>query len=350
MGSSDRRMNTRYCYNYFRLGGAFSDLSATERLAIAEFLCETESAVVEAFRPEWTAMLEHPVEEKVAIVEELDPDFLQRVFPWTAQLSEAIDTRAFLISHFVQPDLFIRLRRGKEKQVMDALTKADVAFTVLSPQTLALPNGSKLQQVRGIDGLYEVQDLSSQQSLNLVTIRAKQSWWDCCAASGGKSLLLLDQEPDIKLMVSDIRLSILRNLDERFAAAGVRTYYRKKIVDLSDSVQHIMEKESFDAILLDAPCSGSGTWGRSPDMLCKFTTAEIDRFADLQKKIVRNAVPYLKDNGQLLYITCSVFAAENEEVVAFIEKELGLTLQAKENILGYGNKADSMFAAVFRKA
>lgn len=196
-----------------------------------------------------------------------------------------------------------------------------------------LANGSRLQDVRGIKGRYEVQDLSSQETINAFQISGKESWWDACAASGGKSLMLLDMYPQLDLLVSDIRLSILRNLNERFEEAGVKTMaYRQKIIDLTGDVSAILGSEQFDGILLDAPCSGSGTWGRTPEMIQQFSVGKIKHFADLQKKIARNVVPYLKRNGTLIYITCSVFSDENEAVVAYLEKHLALSSRNREQL------------------
>ncbi len=349
MGSSDRRMNSRFCYNYFRLGRAFENLSFVEKLSIAEFLCESDSAMVQVYKPEWSERLSLDLEEKVSFIEKEYGDFLDLVFPFSSSLSKTIEKRAFIISHFVQPNLYIRLKHGMEKKVKTALKEHAVSFEVLSEQTLSLPNGTNLQQIKSLEGSYEVQDWASQQSLNVVDVKANESWWDCCAASGGKSLLLLDKEPNIKLLVSDVRLSILRNLDERFEKANVRTYYRKKILDLSQPVDHIMQNESFDAILIDAPCSGSGTWGRTPEMLQKFNATEIEYYSSLQKEIVKNTVPYLSSGKTLIYITCSVFAAENEEISQYISNQLGLQLESQQSIIGYDRKADTMFVSKFKK-
>ena len=78
-----------------------------------------------------------------------------------------------------------------------------------------------------------MQDHSSQQTAQFFKPQKWEHWWDACAASGGKSLLLHELEPDIKLVVSDIRESILANLDERFEQAGIRKY-QKKLVDLTE--------------------------------------------------------------------------------------------------------------------
>ena len=349
MGSSDRRMNSRFCYNYFRLGKAFINLTVVERLTIAEYLCEENSGVVSIFKNEWVNTNHSPINEKIENVRQEYGDFLEEVFPFPFDLSASIDKNHFIISHFIQPNLYIRIKKGMEDKVKKILLKNEVPFEELSSQALSLPNGTKLQQIKSIDGDYEVQDWSSQQCLSGIEIKPRSSWWDCCAASGGKSLLLLDKEPNIKLLVSDVRLSILRNLDERFEKAGVKTYYRKKILDLSNSVQHIMAEEKFDGILLDAPCSGSGTWGRTPEMISKFKSEEILKYSSLQKNIAKNVIPYLKPGKTLVYITCSVFAAENEEIASYISNELGLELVSQHSIIGYDKKADSMFVAEFIK-
>ncbi|MGN5954280.1 RsmB/NOP family class I SAM-dependent RNA methyltransferase [Sphingobacterium lactis] len=345
MGSSDRRMNSRYCYNYFRIGKALLSLNVKDRLCIAEFLCEQQSAVVAVLQPEWLTRTQESLLAKIEYIQSIYGDFLQDVFPFASELSPSIDRDAFVSSHFIQPDLFIRVQRGQLDRVVKELNKHEISFESLGEHTLVLPNGTNLQQLHKIEGLYEVQDLSSQQTLNGVDVLPKSSWWDCCAASGGKALMLLDKEPDIKLLVSDIRLSILRNLDERFERAGIKTYYRKKILDLSIPVTQQIGGEHFDAILLDAPCSGSGTWGRSPEMLSKFKGEEIARFAELQFQIAKNVLPFLKVGKPLIYITCSVYEKENEAVVNRLAETYGLKIEAMESIIGYNKKADSMFVA-----
>ncbi|MVZ66820.1 RsmB/NOP family class I SAM-dependent RNA methyltransferase [Sphingobacterium sp. DK4209] len=349
MGSSDRRMNSRYCYNLFRLGKAFAENELIERLAIAEFLCEKESALVQEFKPDWLTN-DYPIlNDKIQFITAQYGEFLDAVFPLPEHLSSSINSQEFISSHFIQPDLFIRVKRGSEQIVKAELQKKELPFTEVSDRTIALPNGLNLQSMSSIQGLYEVQDLSSQQSLNAVEAKPNESWWDACAASGGKSLLLLDQYPSINLMVSDVRASILRNLDERFDIAGIKKPYRRKILDLSNPVDHIMAKERFDGIIIDAPCSGSGTWGRTPEMLSKFQLADLNTYSTLQKAIVRNAIPYLKSGSSLIYITCSVFQDENEHIVDYIENELNLKLESMTPILGYDRRADSMFTAKFIK-
>lgn len=346
MGSNDRRVASRLIYNYYRLGKALPNLPADERLNVAEFLCNTQvNSFLQHFKPEWAACMSFTLDEKLAMVKAVYPDFkLDDVFPWIAQISEGIDKQAFLKSFFIQPDLFIRIHKGNEHQVKTELTKADISFKDEGNNCLALPNGTKLDTVFPNQHLFEVQDHSSQQTANYFKPEKWDNWWDACAASGGKSLLLHDLQPDMKLVVSDIRESVLSNLDERFQQAGLRKY-QKKIIDLTENNDQVLHDYFFDGIILDAPCSGSGTWGRTPEMIAQFHPQKIEFFQRLQKSIALNVVKHLKAGKPLIYITCSAFKAENEEVVDFLVSELGLQLEEKAVLKGYEHKADTMFVA-----
>ncbi|KGE12769.1 Fmu (Sun) domain protein [Sphingobacterium deserti] len=349
MGSSDRRMTSRLCYNYFRIGGATFQEDPLQRLILAEFLCESVSDLVDVHRSQWSTHQQAPLPDKIGFLAGQGISFEDDIFPFHRHLSQAIDKKAFCRSHLVQPDLFIRVQKHAVAEVEAELAKNAIPFDKVRPYSYRLPNGAQLQQIKKIEGLFEVQDLSSQESLDVAEIEKGQSWWDACAASGGKSLLLLHKEPNLQLMVSDIRLSVLRNLDERFLQANVKTHYRKKVLDLTEDVDHIMQNERFDGIILDAPCSGSGTWGRTPEMIKQFSEDKIRDFSSLQRNITKRAADYLKKNGQLVYITCSVFREENEEVIDYLEKECGLKLEELKLIAGYNRKSDSMFAARLRK-
>jgi 16S rRNA (cytosine967-C5)-methyltransferase len=346
MGSTDRRIAGRLLYNYFRLGRALPGLPPDERLFIAEFLCNTQlNSFLQHFKPDWAACIGFGIDEKLGMVKATYPDFdLSQLFPWTSQLSAGIDKNAFLRSFFVQPDLFIRVYKGFESQVRIALTAAEIVFKDESNGCFSLPNGTKLETLIPNQHWFEVQDLSSQQTAGFFKPNKWDSWWDACAASGGKSLLLHDLEPTVKLVVSDIRESILTNLDERFQQAGL-TKYQKKLLDLTQNNDLILHDYAFDGIILDAPCSGSGTWGRTPEMISQFDSHKIEFFQRLQQSIARNVVKHLKPGKPLIYITCSVFKAENEDIVGFMVKELGLKLEEQKVLKGYENKADTMFIA-----
>jgi len=346
MGSTDRRVASRLIYNYFRLGRASADLPAEERLVIAEFLCNPQvNSFLQHFKPEWATCADFDIAHKLQIVKKAYPGFkLEDVFPWSSQLSQDVNKQGFLTSFFTQPDLFIRVRKKYGQQVKAELIKAGVTFKDEGNNCLSLPNGTRLESIFPVQHWFEVQDKSSQQTAELFKPDQYDAWWDACAASGGKSLLLHELQPDIKLVVSDIRESVLANLDERFQRSGLHKY-QKKIIDLTQNPDPDLHDYAFDGIILDAPCSGSGTWGRTPEMISQFSTQRIEFFSRLQQSILQNVVKYLKPGKPLIYITCSVFKAENEDVVNFIVNELGLKLEKQAVLKGYEYKADTMFAA-----
>lgn len=343
MGASDRRMTSRYCYNYFRIGKSFPDYSVQDRLVFAEFLCEQESAVVQLLHADLYQNITNSLSAKIAY---LKSGFsLGAVFPLVDALSPDIDQDSFVSSHFTQPDLFIRVKRGWFNEVRSVFDKAEVDYKVLSDTTLSLANGTKLQNFPALKGKYEVQDLSSQATIDYIEANDNESWWDACAASGGKALMFLDRYPKAKLLVSDVRLSILRNLDERFEQAAITQYYRKKVIDLVQGAKSILGEEEFDGIILDVPCSGSGTWGRTPEMMQTFSEQKLKEFSLLQKKIISNTIPHLKRGHALTYITCSVYQNENEDNVAFMLDNFPLVLDKMQVLKGYTQRADSMFVA-----
>ena len=171
--------------------------------------------------------------------------------------------------------------------------------------------------------------------------------WDACAASGGKSIMAKDRLGKIRLTVSDVRESILHNLKKRFSEAGIGNF-QTLVADLA-TADPLSPGDLFDLVIADVPCSGSGTWGRTPEQLYFFREGKIMDYSQLQQRILYTVLPHVKPGGYLLYITCSVFRQENEEQVAFITKDQRFTLLRQECLKGYDKKADTMFAALLRK-
>lgn len=349
MGSNDRRSASRLLYNYFRLGRAFADKSVEQRLYLAEFLCTSvDNPFLHNFRPDLNEKIYLTQDEKIKYVSLHEGLILNDVFPFTRHLSDGIDQGAFLSSFFVQPDLFIRIHPKALSWVIEKLEESNIDFRMIAQHTVALPNGTNLEALFPGNSFpvkpYEVQDFSSQKTAQYFKPNRYEHWWDACAASGGKSLLLFSEQPDIKLLVSDIRESVLDNLDERFIAAGLRTY-QKKLIDLTQNADPEIHHYEFDGIILDAPCTGSGTWGRTPEMINQFQEYKIQGFQNLQMTIAANVIKYLKKGKPLIYITCSVFREENEEIICYLQKNHGMQLEKSELIKGYDNKADTMFVA-----
>jgi 16S rRNA (cytosine967-C5)-methyltransferase len=350
-GSKDRKQIAQLCYQYFRLGHALPQLGTGDKLIQGHFLCQdAPTPFLAFFNPALNAQTGLPLAQKLALAGISAND----IFPFSDALGPAVDAEGFVRSLLVQPLLFLRLRPGHEKTVPQKLSAANIPFNVAGPHCLALPNTAKADAVLALDTEAVVQDLSSQRvgevlaryRPEMLTTQLPQVW-DCCAASGGKSILLYDTwQGQCQLTVSDIRPSILYNLEERFHRAGIRSY-QSFLADLSKAQPG--PNGLYDAIICDAPCSGSGTWARTPEQLCFFAPEKITEYAELQKQIVANAITQLKPGGIFYYITCSVFAQENEGNVAYMQQSLGLQLLEQRLLPGWSERADSMFVAVFER-
>lgn len=349
-GSSDRKTISHICYSYFRTAGLWRNENLEEKILRGFFLCSNgQTEFLEAIRPAWNAKASTPLLGKLHELQFSGE--LSDLFPMVKELSSGIDPTAFAGSMLTQPDLFIRIRPGHRPRVIEKLELAGLPYQNIEENTLSLPNGSRLEGLFEIDHDIVIQDLSSQRVGELIKevyglLPANPVVWDCCAASGGKSIMATDFLKPSLLLVSDIRNSILANLEKRFRAAGIKNY-KRQLIDLTKD--QAPGEFMPNLVIADLPCSGSGTWGRTPEQLLFFREELIGDFALKQKKILRQVSVSLGKGGFLLYITCSAFRKENEEITDYVSDELDLTLARTKLLCGYQEGADTMYAALFRK-
>ncbi len=344
-GGRDRRSILTLCYASLRMGGTLTGLGVDLRIVAGLFLTlDAPDRMLQELDASLNSKLPMPLEDRLNILKDRYPAFDPgRIFPWGSELGGNIDAAAFSRSHLIQPDLFVRLRPGREKDVLNKLDGEGMSYDMVGTSALRLGSGSDLAKLFTADRELVVQDLSSQRVGELMKgCPGVSDAWDCCAGSGGKTILLHDIFPDARISASDIRPSILNNLRSRLEVArinGVTTFP----VDLVDAA--VKGHGPFDMILADVPCTGSGTWGRNPEWLTCFDPSTIASFAARQKVMAWHASQALKPGGYFLYITCSVFRAENEEVVEYLQRSAGLKLEEMRYLTGYLERADSLFAA-----
>jgi len=352
-GSRDRKIIAGLCYGYFRIGGSASQYNLIDQLTIGYFLThQIDNGYLEAVLPEWVSQIENSVVLKLDFIKSYFPSFnSSHIFPFNASKSIGLDDLSFSISFLEKPPFFIRIRPGFEKTVLKKLELVKVSFKELAKNCLKIGEHQDLSSILIQNKEYVVQDISSQQTALLFpNVEKPIVMWDACAASGGKSIMFHDYFPSSKIFASDLRESILNELQKRFSAADIKAESIFTVDLFSDSAGEIITKNTpatgVDFIIADVPCSGSGTWKRDPEWLRNFKESELAYFQKRQIGIVQKIAPYLKKDGHLLYITCSVFKSENEDVLKEIELSTGLTLINSKLINGGEAGGDQLFVAL----
>ena len=207
------------------------------------------------------------------------------------------------------PRLWLRARPGKGAELAAALNNCKPGPL---PDSLEYKGGEDLFQREEFKaGAFEIQDIASQAVGHICAPKEKETWWDACAGEGGKTLHFSDLMRNTGLIWSSDRAQWrLDSLKKRAARAGVFNYRAK----LWDGSEHLPTKTMFDGILVDAPCSGIGTWGRNPHARWTTTVDDLNELAQIQLQLLINATAGLKVGGKLFYAVCTLSKRETTEV------------------------------------
>ena len=267
------------------------------------------------------------------------------IFPYRSDVSQLINFDEWVKGLQFQKPLYLVLRRGTESLVLNFLKQNQIPFEEVSEFSLKLEADSKCNHILE-NGWAWTMDFASQKVADCVEVEEDDAIWDACSGAGGKSIYISNKfiKP-FQLTCSDKRFTILENLKTRFKTLGLKAPQ----IELCDLLEPFQLKTKYDKVILDVPCSGSGTWGRSPENILGFQISKIEYFAKLQLQIAGNALKNLKVEGKLYYMTCSVFAAENENNVDLLVKNHGLKLESMQYTVAENNESDTLFVAVLTK-
>lgn len=187
--------------------------------------------------------------------------------------------------------------------------------TPLSPIGLRLPRGIDLGQCRALqDGLVEPQDEGSQIAALLVDARPGQFVVDYCAGAGGKTLALAAMMQNHgRLIAADVSAGRLERAKLRLRRAGV---HNAECRDSGERKWFKRQAGRADRVLVDAPCTGIGSWRRIPDARWRLQPTDLPELLQRQREILDAAAVLVRPGGRLIYVTCSVLPQENEEQVA----------------------------------
>lgn len=195
-------------------------------------------------------------------------------------------------------------------------------------------------------GLFEIQDEASQLVSYMVGAKPGDSVLDFCAGAGGKTLGFADRlQKKGQIYLYDVREKSLASAKLRLKRAGIQN---AQIVTTVKDLARL--KNRMHWIIIDVPCSGSGTWRRNPDQKWKFTEEMLQGLIKTQQEIMREALAYLHPQGSLVYATCSVFPEENEEQVALFLSTYGLKEQSSFKSFPKPKGMDGFFASVLTRS
>lgn len=200
-------------------------------------------------------------------------------------------------------------------------------------------------------GLFEVQDAGSQILAQKVEAAPGMAVLDFCAGAGGKTLsLAAAMENKGRLVATDTAEWRLKRAKERLKRGGVHNAETRVIEPTSDQWLK-RQKGKFDRVLVDAPCSGTGTWRRNPDQKWRLHPEDIGELATLQLDILTKASALVKPGGRLIYGTCSILKEENEDVIAkFLETSKDYVLHSPMVRLDpFTTQTDGFFVCVLEK-
>jgi len=211
--------------------------------------------------------------------------------------------------------LRINLSLGNRDNYLQILTSAGhTAHPGSSRAAVKLDTATNAQSLPGWhDGLVSVQDEGAQQLSEIIKLEPGTRVLDACAAPGGKSLLVIEQNPGICLTALDVDSKRLARIDEEAIRLKLNT--PQTLSGDATELSWWQDKNCFDYIILDAPCSGSGTIRRHPDIKLLKLDKDINKFNELQLQLLHNLWATLSEGGTLLYATCSIFPEENDLVI-----------------------------------
>lgn len=275
----------------------------------------------------------------------------QKESGWSEQ-----QTALFLQQQTTTPPLWLRVQSAQLPEEIVASLLAQGVNAALDEQ-----NGIYVRGGRGINttsdykqGAIEIQDLASQFIAQAVAVKPGQKIWDACAGAGGKTLAIATRMNNKGVMVAtdlhDYKLEELKRRVKRANVFNVRTFSWNGEEPLR-LPKEVAQQQGFDWVLVDVPCSSSGTWRRNPDARWRFDETDTNELIQLQQKILQNAAPAVrKGGGALVYATCSWQLSENEEQVKwFLQAHPEFSLEF-QRILGAPEvDADTMFVSVLKR-
>ena len=327
-GSKDRASVRDHVYDTLRQKGACEALGGDSGRGLILGLVRLQGVdLAEVFSGIGHAPA--PLAGAELITDLLAPNPASNVPNWTVPLLEkrTPDTLPALLETFThRAPLWLRvnLRKGSREDAARALASDGMTTQPHADVATALEVTEGPRRLRQssayLTGLVEPQDLSVQWAIQRISWPDTGRVLDYCAGGGGKALAIADQTR-ASLFAHDALPQRMADLEPRADRAGVA------IVPLS--TDDLTSRAPFDVVLTDVPCSGSGTWRRDPEAKWRLTPQALEDLVETQAEILSSAADLVASGGRLIYMTCSLFEAENEaQVAAFLTANPGWRMEA----------------------
>jgi 16S rRNA (cytosine967-C5)-methyltransferase len=380
LGSRDRRFLSELFFSYFRWLGwtRVLNLKPLEAAALSWLLDQTDLhvALQSAAKPGWTPLGGKTLDEKISALAEIFQGLeivdappssrfnpLEKsalIFPEFGSSVDFPDGGEDLFYETLQqrPPTWLRLRDETFKQ---ALTEAAIPYKEHAkvPSIISIEGGTSLGKV-GLGGQFEVQDVASQAVAMIAAPEPGSDWWDACAGAGGKTVQMADLiGSEGKILATDIRAEALHECKKRARSGGISNV-RMQLHDLAKDKPCTKE---WDGVLVDAPCSGWGTWSRNPDARWRTDPRDPAQKRNLQVKMLNNAAQCVKSGGLLVYAVCTFTREETAGVLErflaarpefspepFTHPLTGEQTNGTLQIWPWEGPGDGMFIARLRKA
>ncbi|MEM6477007.1 MAG: RsmB/NOP family class I SAM-dependent RNA methyltransferase [Pseudomonadota bacterium] len=256
------------------------------------------------------------------------------------------------------------IRINTLKADLDALELPVAGEALATPDALRLPAGTQVEQWEAYrDGQIEVQDFGSQLACIAAAAQPGETVIDLCAGAGGKTLALAAaMQNQGKLLACDTDRGRLSKLPPRAARAGAGLI-ETKLLDPGKELEMLSDnRASAEMVLVDAPCSGTGTWRRKPEAKWRLTPPRLKRFAEVQDRLLDIAANLTKPGGRIVFVTCSLLDQEGaDRAAAFLARNPAWRAEQPDLPLGsrhgegirldpYHHGTDGFFIAILRSS
>lgn len=249
------------------------------------------------------------------------------------------------------PPLTVRVNRLKtdaETLTEDLRSRGFGAEIILDGMALELKGTGVLRDVTQESGLFSVQDVSSMEMIRALNPQPGETVLDVCAAPGGKSLAAAEWMENrgrvISCDVYDHKLKLIEKAAERLGVTILETQKNDGTVRNENFV------EIADKVIVDAPCSGLGVVRRKPEIKLRIKRKDMEKLAEVQLKILENSAGYLRENGTLIYSTCTVSDIENRGVIdRFLKKNKNFSIVLEKQLLPYIDSSDGFYFCALQR-